>query len=564
MHSGRQSFVMGPKHDHLERVRAGVSIIVDEDQIFRDCSVLIPNKNDELGITAPWYQHGSVEITIVNGGSDLSPYNPFASIGRVQDYAGPSHMLDVHCLTLGAVYEFSAQFKLIDAFGAPFLCDNNAPYGTENSCPSFTLVLHHNNDINVPTYLNFENIDDSEWVADDYNHFEAEFEVTEEIHSASGAIMIFNGPNAGISMIFDDVILKIKIEGDCENLVPNGHFDNDDEMENWSIEDDGELLIISGDGANGSNSSLLTSGRLATNDGPMSQISHMCMYEGLVYEFTAYLKLLDEDLQPFQCNKTATYGTALACPTLGIEMHTPTGYVMMHPQNIINDEWVADEWNMYNTIFIVSNDLANAEYSHFKFKGAAPGVSILIDDMSTNLYQTSVVDCSQLIFNTDADNGVTSGWIAYGGGYIEAIDGGDNSTKAFAHYGRGSHHVGPKQNIEHLCLQEGQVYDLNARFKFEDHFGLPVGCDKEAEWLDPDYCLLFTFELQLDNGIQRKHFGNSFGGSWIADEFNSFRGEVVIDQDMADANSVFFFVQGPSEDKVIIFDNISMKLRDTS
>jgi len=311
MHSGRQSFVMGPKHDHLERVRAGVSIIVDEDQIFRDCSVLIPNKNDELGITAPWYQHGSVEITIVNGGSDLSPYNPFASIGRVQDYAGPSHMLDVHCLTLGAVYEFSAQFKLIDAFGAPFLCDNNAPYGTENSCPSFTLVLHHNNDINVPTYLNFENIDDSEWVADDYNHFEAEFEVTEEIHSASGAIMIFNGPNAGISMIFDDVILKIKIEGDCENLVPNGHFDNDDEMENWSIEDDGELLIISGDGANGSNSSLLTSGRLATNDGPMSQISHMCMYEGLVYEFTAYLKLLDEDLQPFQCNKTATYGTAL-------------------------------------------------------------------------------------------------------------------------------------------------------------------------------------------------------------------------------------------------------------
>ena len=155
----------------------------------------------------------------------MSPYNPFASIGRVQDYAGPSHMLDVHCLTLGAVYEFSAQFKLIDAFGAPFLCDKNAPYGTENSCTSFTLVLHHNNDINVPTYLNFENIDDSEWVADDYNHFEAEFEVTEEIHSASGAIMIFNGPNAGISMIFDDVILKIKIEGDCENLVPNGHFD---------------------------------------------------------------------------------------------------------------------------------------------------------------------------------------------------------------------------------------------------------------------------------------------------------------------------------------------------
>ena len=62
MHSGRQSFVMGPKHDHLERVRAGVSIIVDEDQIFRDCSVLIPNKNDEVRVISINYDSSIFSI----------------------------------------------------------------------------------------------------------------------------------------------------------------------------------------------------------------------------------------------------------------------------------------------------------------------------------------------------------------------------------------------------------------------------------------------------------------------------------------------------------------------
>ena len=65
MHSGRQSFVMGPKHDHLERVRAGVSIIVDEDQIFRDCSVLIPNKNDEVRVISINYDSSIFIIYII-------------------------------------------------------------------------------------------------------------------------------------------------------------------------------------------------------------------------------------------------------------------------------------------------------------------------------------------------------------------------------------------------------------------------------------------------------------------------------------------------------------------
>ena len=315
-------------------------------------------------------------------------------------------------------------------------------------------------------------------------------------------------------------------------------------------------------GNGGSGNALMCSGRLATNDGPMSLIDKMCMYEGIVYEFTAYLKLLDANNNPFLCDKTAPYGTPLACPVFGIEMHTGSEYLMVLPENTLEDPWVADGWNMFKTVFIVSNDLANAETAHFKFMGAAPGISILVDDVRTELYQYDRIDCTQLIYDTNAENGFSSGWQTFGGGFIEAIDGGDNSTKAFAHFGRGSHASGPKQQVEKLCLQEGQKYDLNARFKFLDYSGNPVGCDKLAGWRSPDFCLIFTFELHIDGVIKRRHIGNHYGGPWVADEFNSFKSILEIDEEFAQAESVNFWVQGPSEDKVIVYDNISLKLQE--
>ena len=311
-----------------------------------------------------------------------------------------------------------------------------------------------------------------------------------------------------------------------------------------------------------SNYAMMCSARSATNDGPISQISNMCIYEGVVYEFEAQLKLLDANNNPFACDKSAAYGTPLACPILAIEMQTGSQHIMVHPENTVSDPWVADGWNAFRTVFVVSNDLANAETAHFKFKGPAPGVSIVFDDVSTSLYQHARVNCNQLIYNTNAENGFTSGWHATGGGYIEAIEGGDNSTKAFAHFGRGSHNSGPEQNVETLCLQVGQVYDLNARFKFVDYSGNPVGCDKTAHWRDPNFCLMFTFELKIGDQTKHVNIGNNYGAPWITNEFNSFRNVLTIDEDFVNADSIFFWIRGPTEDKVIIFDNISLKLQE--
>lgn len=546
---------------YIERVRAGASIVIDEVVISRDCSVLITNWDAEIESLLPWYEHGGGEISLINGGANGSP-KAFAHTGRLYSYSGPSHMLDVHCLTLGSKYVYSAEFKLIDSADGnkPFLCDKDAAYESVDGCPFFTLVLFLPG-VDDPKYIHYKNTDSSQWVADEFNYFETEFEVTQEIYEATSAKMIFNGPRAGISILYDETKLDFKVDGDCENLIPNGHFETNEELVGWGVEGTGNLDIYE-EGANGSSNSLICSGRETSNDGPTSDISHMCMFEGLVYEFTAYLKLLDGDGNPFECNKSAAYGTALACPTLGIEMNTPTEFVMFHPENSVVEPWVGEAWNEYKTIFVVSNELANAEWSHFIFKGVAPGVSIVIDDMSTEMYQADTVNCEQLVIKTNAEDGFTSGWVTNHGGYIETVEGGDNSTRAFAHFARGSLNSGPKQHLETLCLRAGQKYDLNARIKFVDSFNNPVGCDKAAPWKDPEYCVLFTFEMKLENGMKRKHYGNHYGGAWVTDEFNSFSSVVEIDEEMVGADSIFFYIQGPSPDKVIVFDNISLKLRE--
>jgi len=181
--------------------------------------------NDQLESILPWSQHGGGEISILPGGSNGSP-NTFASTGRLYAYGGPTHMLDVHCLTVGSKYMWKAQFKLLDSMNgnAAFTCDKTKPYGDAECCPFFTLVLNFADTTN-PVYIHYYNTDTSDWVAGQFNYFETDIEITEQIHNATSAQMIFNGPRAGITILFDEAELELVQEDNCENLVPNGHFE---------------------------------------------------------------------------------------------------------------------------------------------------------------------------------------------------------------------------------------------------------------------------------------------------------------------------------------------------
>jgi len=410
--------------------------------------------------------------------------------------------------------------------------------------------------------LDIPNTDPDNWVADEFNRYHNTFVVTDQMMNSTSVYMSIKGPRPGADIIFDQVSMTL-YEGDdldCNKLIVNGQFETSN-MEDWDVHDNGKLSPFN-EGHGASFNSLITSERMATSDGPATLVNHLCMVEGRQYVLTAFLKLYDEEMNPFQCDKTAGYGDPAACPILEIEMIHPTGFYQTHPENTVTDPWVKDDWNEYRAVFTVSKELANAEKAYVKFKGPFPGISIVLDDIQASFYEVPVVNCNQLIMETNAENGLTTGWKANGGGYIEVVPDGDGgSSKAFGHFGRNYFWAGPKQFIETSCLVEGDVYEINARFKLLDLVGNPTACDKTAPWKDENYCLLMTFEMELPAGNKRIHAGNMYGQPWIADEFNSFHTRITVTKDMVDASSNFFFFQGPRAGITILFDNISMKSR---
>jgi len=158
---------------------------------------------------------------------------------------------------------------------------------------------------------------------------------------------------------------------------------------------------------------------------------------------------------------------------------------------------------------------------------------------------------------------LSTGWISFGGGEIDIIDGGHGShVTSFVHYNRTDFKSGPGQILDSKCLSEGIRYEINAKFKLRDSStGNFVSCNKEVGWSHEEYCLLMTVSMRLPGEVSetRVHIGNKFGGIWLQDEFNSFRNTVTINENMARAEEIYIHFRGPRADVDIIFDEVSMK-----
>ena len=117
-----------------------------------------------------------------------------------------------------------------------------------------------------------------------------------------------------------------------------------------------------------------------------------------------------------------------------------------------------------------------------------------------------------------------------------------------------------RQNLPIDCLNEiGQKFEVNGLFQLIDSDGVPYACDKSAAWGSPLYCLLMSMEMNTASGlIKRRHFGNSYNGAWVANDFNTFTAIFTVTQELSESTSAFFYFQGPASDSSIIFNHITI------
>ena len=121
--------------------------------------------------------------------------------------------------------------------------------------------------------------------------------------------------------------------------------------------------------------------------------------------------------------------------------------------------------------------------------------------------------------------------------------------------------MGPMQNLNPVCLQEGRVYEFNAMLKLFDTHGNPFACDKAAQWQSAKFCPLLSFALTMPNGEELKeHRSNNFGGMWTATAYNPFQARITVSANMAAATRVSVYLQGPAPGVAIVYDAVTMSL----
>lgn len=544
---------------YIERVKEDITLYLDEVRLNRDCTTIIPNWNAENDLLTPWEQKGGPgSIKIVDGGASGS-LKSFASVGRTSYAEGPSHPIEVLCLTRNVEYVIKAKFKLLEN-GTPFMCNKQAPWSDPLSCPVVSLILLLPNGVGQKV-VDLDNSVPTEWIPEEFNDYAGIFTADEEMLNATVAHIMIKGPKPGVSILFDEISVSMYSEGEinCENLIVNSDFEDPD-ITMW-IPSDGTQFVSHEGGAEGSMTALKIFDRSNIEDGIIYKLDHKCLVEGVNYEVSAYIKLLDEAGNAVDCDKTAPYDSGLGCPLLEIEIHSPNDFKRTFPKNLITDKWYANDWNEYVSDFVVSSELANAEIANFKISGVAPGISILVDKFQTKFFEPSSYNCKQLIFKTNAEDGDVTGWKSNGGGYVTTVEGGDaGSFKAFTYLGRQNFYDGPKQTIPMECMNVGDTFEVSARFKFLDVFSNPFACDKNAPWKDDNFCLVMTVECNTSGNIKRDLIWNNYGGEWIADEFNSFRGVLTVTNEMANSDGCFLFFQGPRGGINFNFDNVSVRL----
>jgi hypothetical protein len=467
-------------------------------------------------------------------------------------------------MVLGNQYEFIAYFKLIDELNgnAPFHCNKNAPWGADDFCPLFAITLVDANGQHGNA-RNYFNLDPSAWNATGFNRYSALFPVDEELATAQEAWILIKGPRAGIAVLMDNIEIRIyePPEQNCDAIISNGDFEQGS-MEGWHIRDGGGgALSILNQGAEGSSKSLMLVERQAIGAGIKYDLNTTCLVEGKRYNFRTFHRLFVEDtMEPFVCDRSKGFGDPLQCPLLGFDITVNGTRSVAYYGNDHPAVFEADQWNEYQTIFTVSHEMATADSAFLMFQGATPGINIDIDRVSMNVYEPPTANCQQLVVNNNAEHGVLQGWKINGPGGISIREGGSQgSANSFVMTHRTEIRSGPRQDLPTFCLSRlDDTYTFNADMKLLDEDGNEFACDKSAMWNTALTCPLLTFELNHPDGTKRIHRGNEYGGTWMANEWNQFRATLTVTQDIVEANSLFFYFQGPAPGVSVVFDNVSL------
>uniref|UniRef100_A0A7S2YKW3 Uncharacterized protein n=1 Tax=Entomoneis paludosa TaxID=265537 RepID=A0A7S2YKW3_9STRA len=184
------------------------SFMIDDVSITpleQDCSQLILNGDAEAGETARFWrlflesESGTIELVNIDAGNQALKVTgrEFANDGLYQN-------VDPRCLTLGTKWKVEAQMKLVSKKTGDYVACTPSERGPIDGCPTVRVITNKNGS-RLQDGPSFMTNTDMIWVPNQFNKYEAEFEVTSNLAWGEDYIIGFRNFNEDWDLIIDDI-----------------------------------------------------------------------------------------------------------------------------------------------------------------------------------------------------------------------------------------------------------------------------------------------------------------------------------------------------------------------
>lgn len=159
-----------------------------------DCTQLVKNGGAESGDARYWYIKGAGNFgnVVVKGTGGANGSNKFFEHNgaRTRPNMGMWQELDKSCMALNSKWKISSMFKYYDAAGNPVTCPNPG-----QMCPKWRVEVYNGSGAKLKgQILNNEKTKAGQWIANDWNPYEAIFTMTQEFFEREKIFMFILAP----------------------------------------------------------------------------------------------------------------------------------------------------------------------------------------------------------------------------------------------------------------------------------------------------------------------------------------------------------------------------------
>jgi len=340
----------------------------------------------------------------------------------------------------------------------------------------------------------------------------------------------------------------------CGNPI---FFDNAEKQstKEWKINGEGSLNIVRSDT---NFYAYEYKGRTKDADIVSRELNASCFVEGVPYAITARFKLVNKRGKGYSCFKTSkVLGHGLTCPVFFLDLTLPNGAqkrMQLFNEHTLHSSWKSKTFNEHISRFTGTKDLASATKIILSISGYDSDSTLTFDDVKIDF------DCETLFHNSYAELGHADNWkIVDGGGKLRFTSRKYEGRKSFIHWRRSSPENGVGQYVNTFCLKKGKQFEFTAQLMILNQADKQVTVGK---WSKPDvdsYVVLTARITSPSGEVKTIDFRNENPSSWDPKVHNEYRSIIRVDNELASATEVFFYLHGPAKGYSVIYDNIFLR-----